>query len=185
MNKDELRFYLEADRRALGRPPASVFRVLTGNDVVWRFQVLLRMCEAHYRVERPPLHRRALRRFLYDRLLQAKVQCGFSIPMYTFGPGLSLAHYGTVVVSEHARIGANCRVHVDVNIGELHGAAPRLGNDLYIGPGAKLFGGIVLADGIAVGANAVVNDSFTEPGITIGGIPARKLSDKGSQGLLR
>jgi serine O-acetyltransferase len=47
-----------------------------------------------------------------------------------------------------------------------------------------LFGPIRIADGIAIGANSVVNRSFEEPGITIAGAPARKVSDRGSDGLI-
>ncbi len=53
------------------------------------------------------------------------------------------------------------------------GLVPRLGDDVWIGAGAKIFGGIVIADGCKVGANAVVNRSFTEPGRTIAGVPAK------------
>ncbi len=62
--------------------------------------------------------------------------------------------------------------------------APSIGNNAYIGPGAKIFGPIYIADGIAIGANSVVNKSFNESNITIAGIPAKKISDKGSEGLL-
>lgn len=37
---------------------------------------------------------------------------------------------------------------------------------------------------MAIGANAVVNKSFTEPNISIEGVPAAKISKKGSEGLL-
>ncbi len=57
---------------------------------------------------------------------------------------------------------------------------PKIGNNVFIGPGAKIFGEITIADHIAIGANAVVNKSFTESGITVAGIPARKVSEKGS-----
>lgn len=70
-----------------------------------------------------------------------------------------------------------------VNIGTRAGVpdeAPTIGDDVYIGPGAKLFGRIEVSDRIAVGANAVVNKSFGEPGISIGGVPAKKISDKGN-----
>ena len=36
-----------------------------------------------------------------------------------------------------------------------------------------------LADDIIVAANAVVDKSFEEPDIVVGGIPAKKISDKG------
>ena len=56
---------------------------------------------------------------------------------------------------------------------------------MFIAPGAALLADITIADGIAVGANAVILQSFLEPWITIGGVPARKISDKGSKGLLK
>ena len=104
---------------------------------------------------------------------------GFSIPMNVFGPGLCLPHFGNIIISHHAKIGENCRVHVVVNIGAGHNQpeqAPILGNNCYIGPGAKLFGGIVLANGVIIGANAVVNKSFNDENIILVGMPAKPLS---------
>ena len=40
-------------------------------------------------------------------------------------------------------------------------------------------GGATIADGIAIGAGAVVNKSFAEKDITIAGVPARKISNNG------
>ena len=48
-----------------------------------------------------------------------------------------------------------------------------MGNNVDIGYGAVLIGGITIADDIKIGANAVVNRSFTEPGVTIAGVPAK------------
>jgi serine O-acetyltransferase len=104
-----------------------------------------------------------------------------------FGPGLSIAHRGTIVINNATKIGANCRLHACVNIGTKAGydnMAPKIGDNVYIGPGVKIFGNIEIADGIAIGANAVVNRSFIEPNITIAGVPAKKINDKGSEGLL-
>lgn len=111
---------------------------------------------------------------------------GFSIPINVFGPGLAIAHYGTIVVNGAARVGCNCRINACVNIGTKAGfddKAPILGNNICIGPGAKIFGPIEIADDIAIGANSVVNKSFKEKGITIAGVPARKVSCKGSKSL--
>ena len=55
---------------------------------------------------------------------------------------------------------------------------------MYIGVGVVIIGDVEIADNIVIGANAVVNKSFSEPGITIAGVPARKISDKSSEGLL-
>ncbi|MNL68290.1 putative lipopolysaccharide biosynthesis O-acetyl transferase WbbJ [compost metagenome] len=61
---------------------------------------------------------------------------------------------------------------------------PVIGDNCYIGPGAKLFGAIRLGDNIAIGANAVVNRGFPDGNCTLGGIPAKVISDKSSEGLL-
>ena len=52
---------------------------------------------------------------------------------------------------------------------------PIIGNNVMIGAGAKVIGPVTIADNIKVAAGAVVVTSFTESGITIGGVPARKL----------
>jgi serine O-acetyltransferase len=105
----------------------------------------------------------------------------------TFGPGLSIAHRGNIVVNGGARIGANCRIHVGVNIGTEAGkadAAPTIGDNCYIGPGAKIFGPIMIGPNTVIGANAVVNKSYPEGNQTLGGIPAQAISNKSSKGLL-
>lgn len=80
-------------------------------------------------------------------------------------------------------LGAFCDIHQGVNIGQ-HGAdqhdVPTIGDNVWIGPGAKIFGRITIASRCAIGANAVVNRSFTDEDISIAGIPAKKVGDKGN-----
>ena len=99
-----------------------------------------------------------------------------------FGPGLSIAHYGTIVVNDAARVGKNCRIHEGVNIGATNGSlrAPQIGDNVFIGTGAKIIGDLTIADDVAIGANAVVVKSITEKGVTYGGIPAKKISANNS-----
>ena len=54
---------------------------------------------------------------------------------------------------------------------------------MFIGPGTVIVGKITIADNIAIGANSYVAKSFYERGITIAGVPAKKVSDSGSFGL--
>lgn len=175
--------YLEADRLALEQTRT---RPRLFGDGVWRFERLLRAVEYHDACRRAWYHR-PVRTLLYLRLHLASVRLGFTIPPHVFGPGLAIAHRGTIVVNSCARVGANCRMHICVNIGSKAGTdlmAPEIGDDVYIGPGTMLFGSIRIADGIAIGANSVVNRSFEEPNITIAGAPARKVADRGSEGLV-
>lgn len=102
---------------------------------------------------------------------------GFSIPVNAFGPGLSIAHYGPIVVNNTARIGKNCRIHEGVTIGATgrNGQAAIIGNNCFLATGAKIIGDVQLGNDIAVGANAVVVKSFLENGITVGGYLLKKL----------
>jgi serine O-acetyltransferase len=180
----DYRFYLEADRVALGIDHSRP-RLL--RDEVWRFQRLLREVEFYMNC-RQGFWWRPQYLYLRWRYKQLSWRCGFTIPPNVFGPGLSISHRGTIVVNDQARVGVNCRLHVCVNIGATADmradGAPQIGDNVYIGPGAKVFGNIEIADDIVIGANAVVNKSFLEKGITIAGVPARKISDKGSRDLL-
>ena len=112
----------------------------------------------------------------------------FTVPPGTFGPGLSLANRGTIVVHPGTRAGENCRIHIGVTIGaDLDPGAegPRLGNNIYIGPGAAVVGAVTIADDVAVGARAVVIRSITEPGITVVGAPAVTINRNGSGQMIR
>lgn len=114
------------------------------------------------------------------------VRLGFSIPINIFGPGLCIAHRGTIVINKNVRIGENCRIHACTNIGSNRNdsLAPKIGNNVYIGPGAKIFGDIIIADNIAIGANSVVNKSFYEIDISIAGVPAKKINSKGTDDII-
>jgi len=105
------------------------------------------------------------------------IQLGFTIPVGVFGKGLFIVHRGTIVIHSHVRIGENCCINAGVNIGTKAGfvsKVPKIGNNVYIGPGAKIYGDITIADGCAIGANAVVTKSFLKPNSIIVGVPAKE-----------
>ncbi len=111
------------------------------------------------------------------RKLSAKL--GFTIPINVFGPGLVIMHRGTIVVTPNARVGANCKINADVQIGPgSSGSAPRIGDSCYIGPGVKIFGDIILGNKIRIGANAVVNRSFPDDNMLLVGVPAKSVPIK-------
>jgi serine O-acetyltransferase len=182
-SKTDYLYYLEADRVQLGIEKwwPSIFI-----NQRWKFERLLRKIEYFINCRNSPFWKPYIF-FLMWRFRSLSIKLGFTVPPNVFGPGLAIAHRGTIIVNSAARIGKNCRIHTCVNIGTQAGSsakAPKIGNNVYIGPGAKIFGEIEIADNIAIGANAVVNKSFLEPGITIAGVPAKKISDKGSEELL-
>lgn len=79
----------------------------------------------------------------------------------SIGPGLYIAHCGGLVVAANAVIGANCNLSHDVTIGRSGRGGkcgvPVIGDDVYIAPGAKVFGKIRIGDNVKIGANTVVH----------------------------
>lgn len=97
------------------------------------------------------------------------------IGINTCDAGLNIAHVGPIVIHERCRIGKNLRIHVGVNIGANGGEPPKLGDNIYIGPGAKVFGDITIAEGCKIGANAVVNKSCLDEKCTLVGVPVHTI----------
>lgn len=180
-SKKDYQEYIRADRYALGfdkRLP----KYGGGKYRIYKYQKLLRKLEYYNNCKKSNIYKPYFY-YLKLRFRRLSIKYGFEIPINCIGKGLSIAHFGTIVINGATKIGENCRLHVDVNIGTQAGytdRAPVLGNNIYIGPGAKIFGDINIADGIAIGANAVVNKSFNECNISIGGVPAKKISNKGT-----
>ena len=164
--------YLEQDRVALGRT-MTLRRYIF--DDIWKFQRVMRKLEYLTNCR----GNKILKMYYELRYRALSNKLGFSIPINIFGPALSIAHKGTIVINGGAKIGSHCRIHVCVNIGTGAGenyAAPIIGNHSYIGPGVKMYGKIVLGNNIRIGANAVVNKSFLEDNLTIAGVPAKIIS---------
>lgn len=175
--KEDYLYYIHCDEIARWGGKVSWIQKFKKGDL-WKYNVYLRKLE--YSLNKNTKFGRPMSIYYRLKLEKYSRRTGWTIPPNTFGPGLLVVHRGTVVVNKNARIGANCRVHVCVNIGDWNGGSPHLGDNVYIGPGAKIFGDIEIASNIAIGANAVVNKSFLESGISIAGVPAVKISDKGN-----
>lgn len=174
LNKKDLLFYLKEDRRALG---INKKRPKFFGDEIWKFQIVLRKLE-YYSNKNQTIFTKIAKNY-YKFLHHKKgMQLGFSIPVNVFGSGLRINHYGYIVVNKDARVGKNCDIHQGVNIGQGNkkGDTPTIGDNVWIGPGAKLFGKIEIADGIKIGANSVVNKTFLDKNVTIVGAPAYSVS---------
>jgi serine O-acetyltransferase len=102
---------------------------------------------------------------------------GFDIsPEAVIGPGLYVdPHPGGVVVHREARLGKNCNLHHGVTIGRKHRGprtgAPHVGNNVWIGPGAKLVGSITVGDGAVIGPNCVVAEDVAPGAVLAVGHP--------------
>ena len=177
VDKTSYKNYLEADRIALNY---SRKRPRFYSDDIWKFERTLRLLEYKTNTAKTIFQKLecALIRYYFNR---KSMKLGFSIPINVFGPGLSIAHYGTIVVNGKARVGANCRIQTCVVIGGKTGSEqyPRIGDNCYIGSGAKIIGDVELGNNVRIGANAVVTKSFGD-NVTLVGVPA-KIIQKSSE----
>lgn len=165
-NKNDLIEYLNEDKRIMNthrkRP--------SPHQVCWKYLILLRKTEYYTNTGR-----KILRKWYNFRLNALSIKTGIYIPVNTFGKGLALPHYGTIIVNGSARFGDYCVIQAGVNV-----ASDVCGGDyVYLAPGAKINERLTIADHVIVGSNCVVTHSVEKEGCTVAGVPAKKISDKG------
>ncbi|MGS2718462.1 serine O-acetyltransferase [Eionea flava] len=86
---------------------------------------------------------------------------------------LQLPHPNGVIMHRDAVVGQGCMIMQQVTLGQTgNSGAPTVGNNVYIGAGAKLLGDITVGDGAKIGANAVVLKDVPENATAVG-VPAR------------
>lgn len=166
---------------------------LTANGLErWSFEQRFRRPEVHYLrllrlvellLTRPGKVARVRRSVARFQLMRSSTRLGLSIPPNVFGPGLGIAHYGSIVVNSKARVGAWCRINSATNIGLGPSGVPTIGDYCYIAPGAVVYGGITVGDRVVVGANAVVGRDVAD-GVTVAGAPARVVSQTDSSAVM-
>lgn len=92
-----------------------------------------------------------------------------------FDQGFVIMHPVGVVINSKVSGGKNIIIESGVVIGDEKGQAPRLGDNIFIGAGAKVIGGISIGNNVKIGANAVVVKDLPS-NVTAVGIPAKVIS---------
>lgn len=81
----------------------------------------------------------------------------------------------SIFISGNAKIGKNCVIFQQVTIGSVtlsdakSAGAPTIGDNVYIGAGAKIVGNVRVGDNVRIGANAVVYKDVPANSIVVGG----------------
>ena len=104
-----------------------------------------------------------------------EVATGISMPASVkAGPGFYIGHFGAIIIHPDSQFGDNCSIGQGVTLGtrgQGDGGVPVLGDNVYVGAGAKVLGGVRLGDNVAVGANAVVVKDVPADHVAVG-VPA-------------
>lgn len=95
-------------------------------------------------------------------------------PQCSIGKNSWFAHGGIgVVLHPDCLIGERVLIGQGVTIGGNFGSgAPKIGNDVWIGPGARILGAVTIGCNSIIGANAVVIEDVVENSV-IGGVPGK------------
>ncbi|TKB23959.1 serine acetyltransferase [Desulfopila sp. IMCC35006] len=105
-------------------------------------------------------------------------------PEIDIGPGFYIGHFGNIILGGDTKIGKNCNISQEVTVGYAgrgnKWGLPVIGDYVYIGPGAKIFGKIVIGNHVAIGANAVVTKDLPDMAVAVG-VPAKIISFQGSR----
>ena len=164
-------------------PNKSTLTVLLTKEALWAIAEYRFNHWAHSQLK-TPIIRQILKFFGAIAHKLISLITGIELPKAAqIGPGLYIAHAGGVILHPNVSLGEHCTLSHEVTIGEggrgEQKGWPKIGNRVYIAPGAKIFGAITIGDNVAIGANAVVNKSFTDESV-VAGIPAKVISYKGS-----
>jgi len=114
----------------------------------------------------------------------SQVRYGIQIPHVTqIGPGLFIGHFGGIVVSSEATIGANCNIAQGVTIGRINQGprkgAPQIGDKVWIGPNAVIVGNVKIGNNALIAPLAFVNIDVPDNCMAIGN-PAKIVEGKTS-----
>lgn len=166
----ELQFYIMADRmmnRGYFKEPLKtrIVKLLNPDDTM-TFLSLMRKC-SFYGHRGGGISR--LLGFYYKlRYSRLSKKLGYTIDCYSFGYGLVLHHYGTIVVGSGSHIGNYANI--------LHGCtisrgSSSIGDFFFMGSGSIITKSVKIENNVKVASNSVVNRSFSA-NVVIAGMPA-------------
>jgi serine O-acetyltransferase len=184
MTYREYRFLVLSDLyRMTGRADASAFLTQVLRGIAFKYVFWMRTCRY---TAGHPLHRWFCYRIARAMLNRYTFKFGISIPPETeIGSGFYIGHFGGIVVNERSVIGKNCNISHGVTLGEANRGRnkgyPVIGDNVYIGPGAKIVGAVRVGNNAAIGANCVVTRDVPDHAVVVG-IPGKVISQEGSAG---
>ena len=96
------------------------------------------------------------------------------------GEEFVIIHSFGIVINSAVKAGTGLVIEHGVTIGAEKGLSPVLGNNVFIGAGAKIIGAVTIGNDVKIGANAVVTKSLPD-GATAVGVPAKVIKIYGEK----
>ena len=188
-NKQEYYYYLSQDARnyqeVSGRAgivnciKCRIFSTpISDQSFIWKYIKTLRKCEYYLNTQNNKLGgfiKKLIYVFYLHRLRKLSRVTGFQIPPNTVGSGLTIWHWGPLIINGNASLGDNCILRPDIVIGYKNkkGAAPKIGNNVVINSGCRIIGNdIMVGDNVILAPGAVVTKSVPS-NCVVAGVPAQ------------
>jgi serine O-acetyltransferase len=126
-----------------------------------KFMTIFRLTQHFRRRNRPLFY------FFFLWLRRLKFKYGFDISYRTqIGEGFYIGHFGNIVIHGDTIIGNNCNISQGITFGVSNAGkkigVPKIGNNVFVGPGACVFGNITIGNHVTIGANAVVTEDIPD-----------------------
>jgi serine O-acetyltransferase len=170
--------------RYRGQTSARAFLSAFVRDPGFRFTYYMRKV-AHYssRTKLIWIFAYAYHRIFYNHY---RFKYGFDIsPTTDIGPGLFIGHFGGVVISPHAILGANINIAQGVTIGAssrgIRTGAPTLEDRVWVGANAIIVGKVTIGHDALIAPGAYVNFDVPPMSVVLGN-PGKVVSESGSIG---
>lgn len=137
---------------------------ISDQKYIWLYIKALRHVEYYQQCSRFKF----LRYWWLRKLRKLSYKTGFQIPPHTCGKGLTIWHWGSIIINPATRIGQNCTLYPGVLIGQKDNeGAPNIGDNCFIGAGAKIIGPIKIGNNVIIGANCLITKDVEDNSIVV------------------
>ncbi|SYW14876.1 LbetaH domain-containing protein [Oenococcus oeni] len=146
-------------------------------DSEQRFQRILRKTEYRWNTrKKSPIHLvlAILAKIRYAMLYHFY---NVQIPLNVFGPGLIIWHLQGITVNHGAHVGRNFSISKGCTIGHRNWVVPTIGDNCEMCINSSILGEGIQAQGVVIGAHALVIKPITQSNSIWAGVPAVKIHD--------
>lgn len=185
-SRDDLKEYLKADFKNYKRNAGvkGFLLHLTDSPIsdqkyIWKYIKSMRYAE--YYINKFHSYRTPFALYYLHKMRKYGRITGFQIHVNTLGKGVTIWHYGPIIINSKSRIGENCVMRPPILLGHKtpDKPAPVVGDNVEINSGAKLIGDITIGDDVIIGVNAVVTKDIPSHSI-VTGIPGKVVKTRQS-----
>lgn len=169
----DLKYYIECDKVAYGIDKKCT--LFNPHYRIYNMQKIYRKTEYWYN-NKNTLFKYIIFLFYKIRLKIRLDKLNSEIPLNIFEEGLVIWHGQNIIVNSSAKVGKNFSISAGCCIGQAHGLAPTIGDNVEMTIGSRVLGDIHVCNDVTIGAGAVVVKSIDDPYTTWGGIPAKLIS---------